>query len=247
MLVLRADSIGKAYGDRRVLTAATVRATAGQIVYLIGRNGCGKSTLLRIASGNLAADQGTVFFNGTAYMRPRWPTLAARGLFFLPDRELFNYNRTPREHYAMLRRQFHGPEDDAATNALDLEALLDRRCGTLSTGELRRAEIASALIRSPLCLLADEPFRHIDPRDRSLIANALKMLASNGCAVVVTGHDVEDLFHMASQVVWCTDGTTYEVGTPAQAIEHWRFGNTYLGTARIARLREDVSSTSAAT
>ncbi|MGH7523250.1 MAG: ATP-binding cassette domain-containing protein, partial [Gemmatimonadales bacterium] len=246
-LILRADSIGKSYGDRRVLTAATLRASAGDIVCLIGSNGCGKSTLLRIASGDLAADQGTVFFNGVAYLRPKWCVLATRGLFYLPDRELFAPHRTPREHFAMIRRQFPGSSTDDAISILGLEALLDRRCGSLSTGELRRAEIAAAMIRAPLCLLADEPLRHIDPKDRALIGGALRILAGRGCAVVITGHDVEDLFDLAAQIVWCTDGTTYQLGSPAEAAEHWHFGATYLGAARAARLTDRTGQASIAT
>ena len=246
-LMLRADSIGKSFGDRRILTAATLRAGVGEIVCLIGRNGCGKSTLLRVASGELSADQGTVFFNGTAYVRPRLPTLASRGLFFLPDRELFSPRRTTRAHLTMISRQFPGSSVADAVRVLSLESLLDRRCDSLSTGELRRAEVAGALVRAPSCLLADEPFRHIDPRDRAVIVEALILVAAQGCAVVVTGHDVEDLFRVASRVVWCTDGTTYELGTPSEAAENWRFGNTYLGASRVARLREDVSNKSAAT
>lgn len=41
-IVLRADSIAKAYGDRAVLRSATLRAVAATVTYLIGRNGCGK-------------------------------------------------------------------------------------------------------------------------------------------------------------------------------------------------------------
>jgi len=246
-LVLRADSIGKAFAGRSVLTAATLRAHAGEISFLVGRNGCGKSTLLNIATGALQADHGTVTFQGRAYLRPTWPALARQGLYYLPDRELLSPDRTVRQHLAAVTRQFGVGDSEAAARVCDVVKFLDRRCGDLSAGERRRVEVATAIAREPGCLLADEPLRHIDPHDRMLIAKAFQHMSSRGCAVVVTGHDVEDLFDLAGSVVWCTDGTTYELGTPAAAAANWRFAGTYLGAARAARLVDDLGTLTAAT
>ncbi len=234
-LVLRADSIGKSFGERSVLTAATLRAHAGEISFLVGaETGCGKSTLLNIATGALQADHGTVTLKGQAYLRPAWHVLARHGLYYLPDRELLAPSRTVRQHLTAISRQFGIGDIDAAARVCDIAQFLDRRCGDLSSGERRRVEVATAIVREPACLLADEPLRHIDPRDRILIAKAFQHVRSQGCAVVITGHDVEDLFDLANSVVWCTDGTTYELGTPAEAVMNSRFAAAYLGAARTA-------------
>ncbi|HEY3935756.1 MAG TPA: ABC transporter ATP-binding protein [Gemmatimonadales bacterium] len=246
-LVLRADSIGKAFAGRSVLTAATLRVHAGEISFLVGRNGCGKSTLLNIATGALQPDYGTVTFKGRAHLRQTWHALARQGLYYLPDRDLLAPSRTVRQHLIAIARQFGVGDTEAAARVCHIVQFLDRRCGDLSTGERRRAEVATAIARAPDCLLADEPLRHIDPHDRSLIANALRCLSSRGCAVVVTGHDVEDLFELADSVVWCTDGTTYELGTPAAAATNWRFAATYLGAARAVRLVGDLATQTPAT
>jgi ABC-type multidrug transport system ATPase subunit len=246
-LVLRADSIGKAFGGRSVLTAATLRAHAGEITFLVGRNGCGKSTLLNIATGALQADHGVVTFRDRAYLRPRWHNLARQGFYYLPDRDLLAPSRTVGEHLSAIRRQFGLGDVEAAARICDVVPFLGRRCGDLSTGERRRVEVATAIARRPDCLLADEPLRHIDPRDRTLIANALQYLSSLGCGVVVTGHDVEDLFDLADSITWCTDGTTYELGAPVAASTNWRFASTYLGTVRASRLAGDLATLAPAT
>ena len=234
--VLRADTIGKAYGSRRILTAATLRARAGEIVFLVGRNGAGKSTLLNIAAGALPADHGAVTFMGKCHLYPRWPVLARAGLFLWPDRDLLDPYATPRRHLASLERQFGLGDCAKAADHCHVTSLLDMRCETLSSGERRLVEAALVLARQPACLLADEPFRHIAPLDRAVIASALRRLALGGAAVVVTGHDVEDLFEVADSVVWCTDGTTWELGTPTAAGADWRFAQGYLGPSRAARL-----------
>ncbi len=60
--VFRAEGVGKRFGDREVLRAASFWGEAGKIVTLMGRNGSGKTTLLRIAAGTLRGDHGVVIF-----------------------------------------------------------------------------------------------------------------------------------------------------------------------------------------
>jgi ABC-type multidrug transport system ATPase subunit len=227
--VLVADAVGKRFGDRRVLSAATLRAVAGEVRVIFGRNGTGKSTLLKIAAGWIPADTGTVHFAGRAYLRPTLPELARHGLFFLPDHDLLSSALPVRAQLDMLRRRFPGGDVDAALALTGVAHVAGQRPTALSGGELRRAELAAALVRRPRCLLADEPFRGIAPRDAEVLATVLRRLAADGCAVVVTGHEVPTLLDAADHVTWCTGGMTYELGTPAAARAHDAFRRDYLG------------------
>jgi hypothetical protein len=56
-----------------------------------------------------------------------------------------------------------------------------------------------------------------------------RSLAADGCAVVVTGHEVPTLLGACDHVTWCTAGTTYELGPPAAARAHDSFRRDYLG------------------
>ena len=228
--LLLADSIAKSYGTRRILSSATLRAEAGQLRVLFGRNGIGKSTLLSIASGRISPDGGSVHFAGRAYLSAHLAALAAAGLFYLPDHDLFSRAYTVRLQLEMLRRQFGGGDVDAAAAQVGIGAQLDRRPGQLSGGELRRAELAAVLVRRPRCLLADEPYRGISPKDAADMTAVLQSLAASGTAVLITGHEVPTLLAAADHVSWCTNGTTYELGAPAIAVRHDAFRREYLGT-----------------
>lgn len=160
--VFSADSIGKSFGSRTILKAASVWARGGRITALFGRNGSGKSTLLKIAAGLLRADHGVVHFDGRSYLRPRLPTLAARGLFFLPDRDLLSRRLTLREQIRAVEWRFGQSRTAEILERLAIRDLVDRTPLELSGGERRRAEIATAWIRAPRCLLADEPFAGIN-------------------------------------------------------------------------------------
>lgn len=229
--VFAADSIGKRFGRRRVLTAASIRAYPGRVCTLLGRNGIGKSTLIRIAAGCLGADFGVVMFGEHRWRRPRLATLARLGLFYLPDRSLLCASRTIDQHFAAVRRAFRDSAVDGARAAYRLGSLGARLPHTLSTGERRRAEAALAWSRQPVCLLADEPFRGLAPHDQEILASGLKELARRGCAVIVTGHEVPILLEVADEVVWMTAGTTHHLGDSATAQTNFQFMQDYLGPA----------------
>ena len=212
-----------------MLTAASVRVRPGRITALLGRNGCGKTTLLKILIGFQRADHGRVEFAGSWTERPRLDSLAARGLFFIPDRDLLTRNRTVREHIELLGRRFGKTDAGDAIRATGIGGVLDQRPGTLSGGEQRRSEIALALLREPTCLIADEPFMGIAPNDAEMMSAALRRLANAGCGLLITGHEVETLLDLADDVVWMTAGTTHPLGPPADARHHHSFIRDYLG------------------
>jgi ABC-type multidrug transport system ATPase subunit len=218
-----------------VLHAASLRAAAGAVTFLVGRNACGKTTLLRIATGLLPHDSGFVRFDGVMYPRPRLHRLARLGALYIPDRDLLSNAGTVRAQIALLWRQLGradgGMTCDEVCEAVGLGALADHRPAALSAGERRRAEMALALARNPRCLLADEPFRQLAPADAAVVFRTLRAIADRGCAVVVTGHEVASLFDVADQATWCTAGTTYALGSPAEARRHERFCREYLGVA----------------
>jgi len=229
MPLLVADCVSKTLRGRRILSAGSLRAVPGELRALLGRNGAGKSTLLKIAAGWIQPDGGTLTFDGRSYQQPRLPTLAERGLFYLPDHDLFSHAYSVRAQLEMFRRQFDGDSVEKSAELAGIADRLDAKPLDLSGGERRRAEIAAILVRRPKCLLADEPFRGIAPKDAEDMTHVFRELASTGMAVVITGHEVPTLLAAADHVTWCTSGTTHELGPPASAVANDAFGREYLG------------------
>jgi ABC-type multidrug transport system ATPase subunit len=209
---LSADSMRKRYGRRWALTAAWLTASAGEITAIVGRNGSGKTTLFRCITGAVRADSGLVMFRGRRYPRPLPHVLAREGLWYVPADGLTVPAFSPLDHERMLRRRFGAALAPAAWDVLGLDGVLDQPCGRLSTGERRLVDVALSTMRRPLCLLADEPLRDLDPKRRERVADALRQLARQGCAVVVTGHQLNDLAGLADAVLVMRDGQTRWVG-----------------------------------
>ena len=202
--LLAFDSFGKSFDGKAVLYSASVYAYPGRITALLGRNGSGKSTLLRVGLG-------------------LW-----RALFYLPDQDLLSRRLSLGEQLELYAARFGSSLGDAV-EGLRLEGLLDLHVLQLSGGEERRAELALARIATPRCLIADEPFAGQSPLDRALVARELLGHARRGAALVITGHEVDDLFGVADEVVWMYAGTTHLLGTPREAALHHQFRREYLG------------------
>lgn len=223
-----ADSICKAFGERKVLASATVSVHEGRVNALLGRNGAGKSTLLGVMAGRGSADQGTVRMDGRHVPRPALHRLARRGVFLLAaDRLPLSPAHTLRVHLAAVRARFDGAAE--LPPELELDGLLDRWPGSFSGGERKRAALGLAFARAPRFLLLDEPFRDLAPIDAERISAAIRRIAARGAGVLVTGHETATVLDVADEVTWLVSGTTHVLGSPAAARGHWQFRRDFLG------------------
>jgi ABC-type multidrug transport system ATPase subunit len=226
-----ADGYGRSFRRKQVLKSASVWVGEGTVTALFGRNGSGKSTLLECALGLRRADYGATHYAGRAWSPARLGTLARHGLFYLPDREFLP--RRPRMRTLMEAvERVHGSAEQrpGVLERLGVTGLEHRRAGQLSGGERRRFEWALALLSRPRCVIADEPLAGITPRDQEVVATMLRQLADGGAGILVTGHDVPELFALVDNVIWMTAGTTHGLGSPEEARSHHLFRRDYLGT-----------------
>jgi ABC-type multidrug transport system ATPase subunit len=227
--VFRAEGIGKRFGDRQVLTAASFWAEAGKIVTLMGRNGSGKTTLMRIAAGTLRGDHGVVIFGDYASERPSTAVMARRGLFFVPQDQVLAHGFTVGDHLRAVEASFRTDGTREVVERLGIGHILDQTRADISGGERMRASLALAILRRPTCLLIDEPLARVAPKDQEMLAGALRDLASRGTAIVTTGHDVRQLLELSDAIIWCVAGTTHHLGDPRNAADHEQFVREYLG------------------
>lgn len=243
--LLEGDGIGKSFGGKVVLRNAGFAIYHASITALMGRNGTGKTTLLKILAGVIRADYGTVRYGGEYLAHPSLPVLARNGLMFCSQGSVLVPHIPVRAHFDLLSRRYGAarPLEDVC-DALRLGDLLDHAPRTLSGGELRRTELALALLRAPDCLIVDEPFAGVAPVDLPLISGALRTLRDSGTGVAISGHAVHDIMDVSDLVVWAVGGTTHWLGAPAEARRNFQFQQGYLspheGTPRPSPEREHM-------
>jgi ABC-2 type transport system ATP-binding protein len=195
--VIHAHALTKSFGDTVALRGFELAVAPGEIAGLIGHNGAGKTTFARAVAGLVRLDDGSITVAGVDVgARPR----AARALLGLAPQELGLYpTATARENLALfaalhgLRRGPARAATQRVARQLLLEDVLDRRVGTLSGGQQRRVQAATAMIHRPPVLLLDEPTVGADPVTREALLGAVRAAADDGAAIVYATHYLPEL------------------------------------------------------
>lgn len=237
--ILSADSVGKRFGSKTVLRSASIGVEAG-VTVLLGRNGSGKTTLLSILLGLVEADSGLIRFDSVYLERPKWAWMARRGLAYLPVGGIL----PGRCRVSGVLRATR-PSDRHFRKVVErsgLEGLCQKRVSELSTGERRLAELAWLVLRRPTVVIADEPLRTLSPINRDLARALFRDLADTGAAILVTGHEAEDLLDVADSVQWLNEGYIRDLGSPDQARQDAAFVSGYLGRGTVRRASPPSSS-----
>ena len=170
------------------------RLAPGDRVALLGPNGAGKSTLLWCLVGVLRA-QGTIAVDGTVLGPGTVAEIRSKvGLAFAePEDQLF-MPTVKRDVTFGLLAAGAGSEEAAraaeqAIRSVGLpEEALEKAAHDLSSGERRRAALASILVMDPLLLALDEPTNSLDARGRASLTDILLQLP---CAQLVATHDLD--------------------------------------------------------
>jgi ABC-type polar amino acid transport system ATPase subunit len=228
--VLTVRDVRLSRGTREILAGVSLDVVRGEVVALMGLSGAGKTTMLRVIAGLEPDESGAINLDhdGTprdAASRTAAPRSSRVGMVFQ-----FHYlfeHLTALENVCLAPVHVHGRTRREAESraAVLLEQLgVAHRAGALprelSGGEAQRVAIARALAMDPPLLLLDEPTAALDPARRSALGLALRQLAGDGRAILLTSHDVDFVRDHAHRVVILADGRAVEEGEPGQVLSH---------------------------
>jgi sulfate-transporting ATPase len=191
-VVIEADNISKAFGDKLLFNGLSFRLPPGGIVGIIGPNGAGKTTLFRMMAGQEQPDSGSLTLGQTvqlAYVDQMRDDLDAKKTVFDEisdglDMITVGKYETPSRAY-VGRFNFKGADQQ-------------KFIGNLSGGERNRVHLAKLLKTGGNVLLLDEPTNDLDVETLRALEEAL--LAFPGCAVVIS-HDRWFLDRIATHIL----------------------------------------------
>ncbi len=201
-VVIEADSLRKAFGDKLLFDDLTFNLPPAGIVGIIGPNGAGKSTLFRLITGRDTPDAGTITVGPTvetAYVDQQHESLD-------PNKSVFETISDGTEMMLLAGRQVNARAYVGKFNFTGGDQ--EKKVGVLSGGERNRVHLAMTLKQGANLLLLDEPTNDLDVNAIRALEDALENFS--GCAVVIS-HDRWFLDRIAthilafegdSQVVW---------------------------------------------
>lgn len=219
-VVVKVSKLYKNYGEISAVRDLSLSVDSGSVFAFLGENGAGKSTTIGCITTTLTPTSGTIEVNGFDAKRNPHDVRKSIGAVFqsslLDPLLTVHENLVVRAGFYGLNRLETRRRISELAELVGLKSFLDRRYGTLSGGQKRRADIARALVHEPRVLFLDEPTAGLDPQSREQIWSAIRELqSSRGTTVFLTTHYMEETEN-ADKVCIIDKGEIVAEGTPGQ-------------------------------
>jgi len=236
MPLLEAKKLVKSYAGRRVVDEVSCAIDAGEIVGLLGRNGAGKTTTFRMTIGMITPEAGRVMFQGEDVTVLPMYKHALAGMGYLSQEPSVFQRLTVEENLLAILETQRLSRIARRERARDLMAQFSlthkakESAHTCSGGERRRLEIARALITHPKLMLLDEPFAAVDPHTVEELQDEVRKLATDGIAMLVTDHNVQQTLRICDRAYIIHEGRNLREGTPREIINDPMVREAYLAS-----------------
>ena len=230
-------NISKSFNGRPILKKLSLKVFPGECVGILGPNGCGKTTLFSMCIGETRFDEGVIRLNNKSIEQIPIHLRAKDGLGYLPQQRSV-FNMTVYENIlgvAQISIKDIAKQKAVTEKLMDefnLQHLRSLNASVLSGGEIRRLMMARVMINNPKIVLLDEPLAALDPLVIQDIQKYILKIQSNGTAILVTDHNVKNLFDITDRsyvLGECTviaEGTSRDLLKSSKAVEQY-FGNQF--------------------
>jgi ABC-2 type transport system ATP-binding protein len=212
---IHVQGLRKSYGDFEAVRGIDFEVRRGQVFGLLGPNGAGKTTTVEILEGYRERTDGEVSVLGFD-PGERSRALRARVGIVLQSTGLYRHIRV-REALVHFAAMYPHPRD--VDEVLLLTGLAGKETAlarTLSGGQLRRLDLALALVGDPELIFLDEPTTGFDPAARRNAWETIRALRGLGKTVLLTTHYLDEAQTLADRVAIIKDGRILIEGSPRE-------------------------------
>ena len=235
--IFELKDVSKSFDGRPILKKLSMKVFPGECVGVLGPNGSGKTTLFSMCIGEQNLDNGKIFINGNSIEQIPIHLRSKEGLGYLPQqRSVFNMS-VFHNLLGLAQISIKGSSNQVAVtekllDEFNLQHLRSLNASVLSGGEIRRLMMARIMINNPKIVLLDEPLAALDPLVIQDIQKYILKIQASGTAILVTDHNVKNLFditdrnYVLGENTVIAEGTSREILKSSKAIEHY-FGKQF--------------------
>jgi ABC-2 type transport system ATP-binding protein len=201
--MLQAINLTKKYDQHTALNNLNLTIEKGEVFCLLGQNGAGKTTTINLFLGFLQPTAGKALVKGISVTDDS--SSARKHLAYIPEVVMLYPNLTSMENlefFSRLAGFSYGKnelEEFLSCVGLQKEAF-HQRMGGHSKGMRQKVGIAIALAKNAEVLLMDEPTSGLDPKATAEFTALVKLLGSEGKAVVMATHDIFNAVEVGTKI-----------------------------------------------
>lgn len=232
---IRTDNLIKTYGNRQVVTDASIRVSQGEIVGLLGPNGAGKTTTFYMIVGMVRPNGGHIFLDDMEISSKPMYQRARLGLGYLPQESSVFRKLSVEDNisaileFMPLNRSQRKERLEQLLEEFKISHIRKNKAMACSGGERRRLEIARALASNPKFLLLDEPFAGIDPIAVADIQSIIAQLREKGMGILITDHSVRETLSITDRAYIMYQSRVLTEGTSEFLAQDEEAKRIYLG------------------
>ena len=234
--VFQIKDISKSYDGRPILKKINMNLYPGECVGLLGPNGSGKSTLYSTIIGETYADAGKILISGKEIQDKPIHLRAKAGIGYLSQQRSVFAISVYDNLLGICQLCIKGVSEqikmtEQLLDEFNLQHLRNIHASNLSGGEVRRLMLARLLINKPSIVLLDEPMAALDPIVVQDIQKYILKLQNFGCAILITDHQVNNLFDIVDRAYVLGEQTIIAEGTPSEILKSSKAIELYFGSS----------------
>ena len=233
--IFEVKDISKSFDGRPILKKLSLKVYPGECVGVLGPNGCGKTTLFSMCIGEQLSDSGKIYLNNKSIEQMPIHLRTKEGLGYLPQqRSVFDMSVYD-NILGVAQLSIKGVDNQKSItekllDEFNLQHLRTLNASVLSGGEIRRLMMARVMINKPKIVLLDEPLAALDPLVIQDIQKYILKIQSYGCAILVTDHQVQNLFDIVDRAYVLGEQSIIAQGTPKEILKSSKAIELYFGT-----------------
>ena len=195
-----------------VLKNISFKINKGDIVGLVGHNGSGKTTLLKILFNLIKEDQGAIFLNDGVDSYYEFIKEKA-SLINKNDRSFF-WRLSVKENIDFFNNLLKKPSSNKLIEEkiefLDVNHLMLKNFGSLSSGEKTKILILRGLLKNPRLIFFDEIMGSLDIESKKVIIEYIKKMNSKGITIVWVTHAMDEIDALCNRFIIMKNGHIFE-------------------------------------